>query len=75
MTYNCVAEVWNPFFIACSLALFKTVSKARAFDKSPDSFNLPVMNAVAGASSPKNNCLTDYAILYTTINTPKSIYS
>ena len=51
--YSWVAEVWKPFFSAASLADFKTVSKAKAFDRSPDNFNFPVMKAVAGASSPK----------------------
>ena len=52
ITYSWVAEVWNPFFNACSLALLRTVSRARAFDRSPDNLSFPVMNAVAGASSP-----------------------
>ena len=51
--YSWVAEVWKPFFSAASLADFKTVSNAKAFDRSPDNFNFPVMKAVAGASSPK----------------------
>ena len=47
--------MWKPFLAAASLAslaAFKTVSSARALDKSPDSFNFPVIKAVAGANSP-----------------------
>ena len=47
--------MWKPFLAAASLAslaAFKTVSNARALDKSPESFNFPVIKAVAGANSP-----------------------
>ena len=48
--------MWKPFLAAASLAslaAFRTVSNARALDKSPESFSFPVIKAVAGANSPK----------------------